>query len=107
MVASGYQVYDPVLGILTAIVPTVCKSEASPFRRVRVTVFDPSVVQVMTNGWPGVRFVEAVIEVNVFDATANATNAQAPIIRVSDNISFNYQKEVLWGIDEGLGMPQI
>jgi hypothetical protein len=61
MAASGYQVYDPVLGILTAIVPTVCKSEASPFRRVRVTVLDPSVVQVMTNGWPGVRFVEVVI----------------------------------------------
>jgi len=82
-------VYDPVLGMLTAIVPTVSKSEASPCRRVRVTVGDESVVHVMTNGWPGVRLVEPVIEVNVFSANANATNAPTQIIRANDNIFSN------------------
>jgi hypothetical protein len=86
-------VYVPVLGILIAIVPTVSKSEASPCRRVRVTVGDVSVVHVMTNGWPGVRLVESVIEVNVFCANANATRPQTQIIRVTDNILFNQTSE--------------
>jgi hypothetical protein len=90
-VLSGYQVYVPVLGTLTAIVPTVSKSEGSPCRRVRVTVGDESVVHVITNGWPGVRLVEAVIEVKAFSAYANATRLQTQIIRVSNNIFLDKQ----------------
>ena len=95
--------YVPVFGMLIAIVPTVSKSEASPCRRVRVTVGDVSVVHVMTNGWPGVRLVESVIEVNVFCANANATRPQTQIIRVSDNIFFNNQTSERGELEQAQG----
>lgn len=63
---SGYQVYDPVFGIATAMLPTVSKSEAWPCRRVNVTVLEESGVQVIVNLWPATRVVPDVIEVMTF-----------------------------------------
>lgn len=82
---SGYEVYNPVFGILTAIVPTVARFDSSPFRRFNVTVLDESVVHVTLNGCPGVRFVVVMTEVITFAAEAYAMKTKTTIL-ASDNI---------------------
>jgi hypothetical protein len=52
-----------------------------------VTVMEESVVQVITKGCPGVRFVDPEIEVNVFAPELNATKLARTKIFVRENIS--------------------
>jgi hypothetical protein len=85
-VFSGYHVYEPVLGTLVAMDPTVPRSEASPFRRMRVILLDESGVQVIVKGCPGVRSVESVTEVIVFTATTTATNVEKTSNLARDSI---------------------
>ena len=78
--------YNPVLGMLLAIEPTVSRLEASPFRSIREIEVEESGCQVMVNGWPGTRFVESVTDVITFAADAYATKAEKTTALANDTI---------------------
>lgn len=100
--------YDPVLGILFAIEPTVSRLEASPFRSIREIVLEESGCQVMVNGWPGTRSVESVTDVMTFEADAYATKAERMTALAKESIvSCVLQRATREGLLNRMGLVEV